>query len=109
VSVQQGRSPFDARNVHPVREHSKKATMSVPAEQAKPESAAGGFFQHSHEVIHGKRSLTPNTALRLERLLGMGAQFWLNLQLVWDLYHAIHSPASKEIKKIRRIPTLALM
>jgi len=68
----------------------------------------GVSYPRVNEVIHGKRSLTPDTALRLERLLGMEAQFWLNLQLVWDLYHVIHSPAAKEIKKIRRIPTLAL-
>ncbi len=68
----------------------------------------GVSYPRVNEVIHGKRSLTPDTALRLERLLGMEAQFWLNLQLVWDLYHVIHSTAAKEIKKIRRIPTLAL-
>jgi len=37
----------------------------------------------------------------------MEAQFWLNLQLAWDLYHVAHSPAAKEIKKIRRLPALA--
>jgi addiction module HigA family antidote len=68
----------------------------------------GVSYPRVNEVIHGKRSLTPDTALRLERLLGMEAQFWLNLQLAWDLYHVIHSPAAKEIKKIRRLPALAL-
>jgi plasmid maintenance system antidote protein VapI len=37
----------------------------------------------------------------------MEAQFWLNLQLAWDLYHASHSPAAKHIRKIRRVPALA--
>jgi len=37
----------------------------------------------------------------------MEAQFWLNLQLAWDLYHAAHSPAAKKISKIKRLPTLA--
>ena len=68
----------------------------------------GVSYPRVNEVIHGKRRLTPDTALRLERLLGMEAQFWLNLQLAWDLYHAAHSPAAKEIKKIRRLSTLAL-
>ena len=35
------------------------------------------------------------------------AQFWLNLQLAWDLYRVVHSPAEKEIRKIRRLPALA--
>ncbi len=47
--VQQGRSRFDARSVLSVREHGKRATMSVRAVSAKPENAAGGFFQHSHK------------------------------------------------------------
>ncbi len=32
--------------------------------------------------------MTPSTALRLEKFLGMSASFWLNLQLRWDLYFA---------------------
>ena len=35
------------------------------------------------------------------------AQFWLNLQLIWDLYQAIHSPAAEEIQKISRLSSLA--
>ncbi|HEY4312804.1 MAG TPA: hypothetical protein VGN12_25360 [Pirellulales bacterium] len=42
--------------------------------------------------------MTPDTALRLERLLGVEAQVWLNLQLRWDLYHATHSAAAQQIK-----------
>jgi plasmid maintenance system antidote protein VapI len=34
----------------------------------------------------------------------MEAQFWLNLQLAGDLYHAIHSPQAAEIKKIKPLP-----
>jgi addiction module HigA family antidote len=62
-----------------------------------------------NEIIHGKRSVTPDTAMRFERALGMTAQFWLNLQLVVDLFDAQHSPAAKEIRKIKRInvPTAA--
>jgi len=32
--------------------------------------------------------MTPGTALRLEKFLGMSSSFWMNLQLRWDLYHA---------------------
>jgi addiction module HigA family antidote len=67
----------------------------------------GVSYPRVNELIHGKRGVTPDTALRLERLFGMEAQFWLNLQLAWDLYHASHSPAAKHIRKIRRVPALA--
>ena len=45
-------------------------------------------YQRINEVVNGKRGMTPSTALRLERFLGMSAGFWLNLQLRWDLYFA---------------------
>jgi addiction module HigA family antidote len=45
-------------------------------------------YQRINEVINGKRGMTPGTALRLEKFLGMPASFWLNLQLRWDLYFA---------------------
>ena len=61
----------------------------------------GVSYPRVNELIHGKRGVTPDTALRLEKLFGMEAQFWLNLQLAWDLYHAIHSPAAKDIRKIK--------
>jgi addiction module HigA family antidote len=45
-------------------------------------------YQRINELINGKRGMTPSTALRLEKFLGMHASFWLNLQLRWDLYFA---------------------
>jgi antitoxin HigA-1 len=40
------------------------------------------------EIVHGKRSITADTALRLGRYFGMEAQFWLNLQTRYDLLRA---------------------
>lgn len=51
--------------------------------------------------------VTPDTAaLRLERLLGVEAQFWLNLQLSWDLHQARRSPHAKALRGIARLPGL---
>jgi addiction module HigA family antidote len=61
----------------------------------------GISFVRVNELVNGRRGMTPDTALRLERLFGMEAQFWMNLQLAWDLYHALHSPQADEIKKIK--------
>lgn len=38
-----------------------------------------------NEIVHGKRSVTADTALRLARYFGTSAQFWLNLQDHYDL------------------------
>lgn len=45
-------------------------------------------YQRINEIINGKRGVTPATALRLARFLGMSPGFWMNLQLRWDLYYA---------------------
>jgi addiction module HigA family antidote len=61
----------------------------------------GVSYPRLNEIIHGKRAVTPDTALRLEQVFGMDAQFWLNLQLAWDLFQVRRSPASKEIRRIK--------
>lgn len=66
----------------------------------------GVSYPRINELVRGKRGMTPDTALRLERLLGVEAQFWLNLQLAWDLYHAQHSGLTRDLARIRRQPQL---
>lgn len=57
----------------------------------------GVSFPRLNEIIRGKRSVTPDTALRLARVLGVSAGFWLGLQQDWDLWHAMHSLEAEEI------------
>jgi addiction module HigA family antidote len=38
-----------------------------------------------NEIVHGKRSITADTALRLSRYFGTSDRFWLNLQMRYDL------------------------
>lgn len=38
-----------------------------------------------NEIVHGKRSITADTALRLAKYFGVDPQFWLNLQTQYDL------------------------
>ena len=45
-------------------------------------------YQRINELANGRRGITPSTALRLGRFFGMSADFWMNLQVRWDLYHA---------------------
>lgn len=63
----------------------------------------GVSFPRLNEVINGRRSVTPDTALRLARVTGMSADFWLGLQQDWDLWHALRSEAAKEIARLKPI------
>jgi addiction module HigA family antidote len=38
-----------------------------------------------NEIVHGKRSITADTALRLARYFGTSERFWINLQTHYDL------------------------
>ena len=38
-----------------------------------------------NEIVHGKRSITADTALRLSRYFGLSERFWLNLQARYDI------------------------
>ena len=58
-------------------------------------------FPRLNEVINAKRAVTPDTALRLARVLGMSADFWLGLQQDWDLWHALRSENADEIARLQ--------
>ncbi len=45
-------------------------------------------YQRVNEIVNGRRGITPSTALRLAKFFNMSADFWMNLQLRWDLYFA---------------------
>jgi addiction module HigA family antidote len=60
----------------------------------------GVSFPRLNEVINAKRGVTPDTALRLARVTGMSADFWLGLQQDWDLWHALRSKEAKEIAQL---------
>ena len=45
-------------------------------------------YQRINELVNQKRGVTPSTALRLAKFFGMTADFWLNLQVRWDLFKA---------------------
>jgi len=64
----------------------------------------GVSYPRLNEIVRGRRSVTPDTALRLARVLGMPADFWLGLQQDWDLWHAMNGPGAGEISRLEPIP-----
>ena len=59
-------------------------------------------YQRINEIINGRRGITPITALRLAEVFGVSADFWMNVQLRWDLYFAkkAESDALNDIKPL---------
>ena len=60
-------------------------------------------YQRINELVNQRRGITPSTALRLAKFLGMTPDFWMNLQQRWDIYHAQADEASAlgRIRKVR--------
>lgn len=56
-------------------------------------------YQRINEVINQKRGITPGTALRLAKYFGVSEDFWLNIQLRWDLFKA----RKKEVAELKMI------
>jgi addiction module HigA family antidote len=57
-----------------------------------------------NEIVRGKRGITADTALRLARCLGTSAEFWLNLQSLYDLRMAEREAGRKigrEVKPLK--------
>jgi antitoxin HigA-1 len=54
------------------------------------------------QILNGTRSITGDTALRLAHFFGTSAQFWLNLQSIYDLRLA-EEKAGKSIKALPKL------
>lgn len=57
-------------------------------------------YQRVNELVNQRRGITPSTTLRLAKLFGVSADFWLNLQVRWDLFKTQSSEA-EELKSIQ--------
>lgn len=54
-----------------------------------------------NEIVHGRRAVTADTALRLGRYFNMEAQFWLNLQSHYDMEVALEALAGRLEKEVQ--------
>ena len=60
------------------------------------------------QILNGTRAITGDTALRLAHFFGTSAQFWLNLQSLYDLRLA-QEKAGKSIKELPRLKRRELL
>lgn len=67
-------------------------------------------YQRINEIVAGKRGVTPSTALRLAKFFGMSADFWLNLQIKFDLFSAQKKEQNilKNINRQKITPSLQI-
>jgi len=59
--------------------------------------------KHISEVVNGRKGISTDIALRLSRLFGTSPELWLNGQLAWDVWHAIHGESSYKLEAIEPV------
>jgi addiction module HigA family antidote len=94
------RIPTNRPPTHPGEMLREEFLMPMSISQKDLAAAIHVPFQRVNELINQKRGVTPSTALRLAKFFGMSADFWLNLQMRWDLYKA-RQVEEKELESIQ--------
>lgn len=65
-------------------------------------SRMGVPFQRMNGLVKGRRGVTADTALRLAKLTGMDAGFWMGLQADYDLWHALQDVDLSKITPLKK-------
>jgi len=89
-------------NIHPGEILLEEFLQPMGISQNAIARAMGVPPRRINEIVHGKRSITADTALRLAGALGTSEQFWMGLQADYDLEEA-RKRAKKELTKIKNI------
>ncbi len=95
------RTPTSRTPTHPGEMLREEFLIPMRLTQKELADAIQVPYQRINEVVAGKRGVTPSTALRLSKFFGMSADFWLNLQVKFDLY-AAQKKEEAILKNIRR-------
>ena len=74
----------NATPIHP-GEHLEEILSELRVSQYRLAKAIGVPPIRINHIVHGRRAITADTALRIGHALGMTPEFWLNLQRMYDL------------------------
>src|SRR3990172_10864931 len=94
------RLPQNRRPTHPGAVFLEDFLVPLGITQREAAERLRISYPRMNEIVNGKRTVTPETALRLARLTGTEPEFWLNLQQAVDLWDAIHSDDAAELQQI---------
>lgn len=89
-------------NIHPGEVLLEEFLKPLAISQNRLARAMGVPPRRINEIVHGKRAVSADTALRLSRALGTSEQFWMGLQADYDLEEA-RKAAQSELNKVENI------
>jgi addiction module HigA family antidote len=82
------RIPINREPTHPGEMLRDEFLVPMNISQRELADAIHVPYQRVNELVNQKRGVTPSTALRLAKFFSVSADFWLNLQIRWDLFKA---------------------
>jgi addiction module HigA family antidote len=82
------RIPLNRQPTHPGEMLREEFLIPMNLTQKQLADSIQVRYQRINEIVSGKRGVIPSTALRLAKYFGMSTDFWLNLQIKFDLYLA---------------------
>jgi len=97
------RLPKNRRPTHPGLVFLEDFLLPLGITQKEAAERLHVSYPRMNEIVNGKRTVTPDTALRLSRFTGTEPEFWLNLQQAVDLWDAIHSDQAEELDEIQPV------
>ena len=99
------RIPTNRKPTHPGEMLLEEFLNPMGITQRELANALGISYQRVNEIVNQRRGISSSTALRLARYFNMSAEFWLNAQMCWDLYHT----SKVEAGEIEAIPVYAMV
>jgi len=92
--------------IHPGEVLLEEFLLPLKITQSRLAKETGIGSQTVNEIVLGKRSITPNTALRLSLYFGLSERFWLNLQSRYDLETEKDKLANRLQQEVRVLATI---
>ncbi len=89
-------------NIHPGEVLLDEFLKPLDISQNKLARAMGVPPRRINEIVHAKRAVTADIAIRLARALGTSEQFWMGMQADYDLEEA-RKAAQNELRKVENI------
>lgn len=87
------------KNIHPGEILLEEFLKELGVSQNRLGREIGMSPRAINEIVHRKRSITANSALRIAKFFGTSPEFWLNLQASYDLEEAAKEVDLKDIKE----------
>ena len=96
------RIPTHREPTHPGEMLLEEFLIPMEITEEKLANAINVPYQLVTEIINKKREITPSIALRLSKFFGMSDDFWISLQLRWDLFKT-KKEEEKELESIQSL------